>query len=275
MKIGCMESVFHRFGEERYEKMKEIGFLYADLALDGELNGRTEEEYDENYRKEKALAAASGVTFHQVHGPWIYPPKDDTPEARERRADVMRRSLRAAAILGAPHWVIHPLMPFGTGAEPDYDEFWRINLDFFRALLPCARQYGVTICFENMPMTKLRISPPDETLRFIREMDDEHFQFCLDTGHSNIMGVSPAEAVRMAGAHLRVLHVHDNCGKRDEHGFPFFGTVDWREFMCSLRESGFDGVLSIESKLSAKLSNETSEDALRLLYRLAEELLNY
>ena len=267
-----MESVFHRFGEERYEKMKEIGFLFADLFLDGELRGRTEEEYDECYRKEKALAAASGVTFHQVHGPWVYPPKDDTPEARESRADVMRRSLRAAAILGAPNWVIHPLMPFGTGEDPDYDAFWKINLDFFRALLPYAKQYGVTVCLENMPMSKLRFAPPDETLRFIREIDDEHFQFCLDTGHSNIRGVAPADAVRMAGANLRALHVHDNCGKRDEHGFPFFGTVDWQAFMEALREIGFDGVLSIESKLSAKLSNETSEDALRLLRRLAEEL---
>lgn len=35
-------------------------------------------------------------------------------------------------------------------------------------------------------MKGLTISTPEKTLEFIREMNDENFKFCLDTGHANV-----------------------------------------------------------------------------------------
>ena len=45
MKIGSSVGPFNCFGEERYKKMKEYGFDYADYCLDGVLGEKTEEEY--------------------------------------------------------------------------------------------------------------------------------------------------------------------------------------------------------------------------------------
>lgn len=253
MKVGHTPKIFGAWGEDRYRKMKEIGYDYADFDLPGELNGCTEEEYEAAVLHEKALADEAGVTIWQTHGPWRWPPHDETEEARQERAEVMRRSLRLTGLIGVKYWVIHPIMPYGDYQDPEPEVFWQMNLDFFRALLPVAKEYGITICFENMPMLALAISTPEATLRFIRDMDDEHFKFCLDTGHCAVFGLSCGDAVRMAGGDLKVLHVHDNNGLGDQHLPPYRGVVDWAAFGAALREIHFDGVFSLEAGYPAGL----------------------
>ena len=83
MKLGTQVGLFNDYGNEKYKKMKELGFDYADIGIEGELNGKTEEEYAASILREKALADEAGVTVWQVHGPWRYPPIDVTPEDRE------------------------------------------------------------------------------------------------------------------------------------------------------------------------------------------------
>ncbi len=275
MKFGSMVRTFLPYGEARYRKMREFGFLYADLNIEGELNGGTEAEFEAEILREKALAEEAGVTIWQVHGPWRYPPHDETPENRAERMDTMKRSIRATALVGCRNWVIHPLMPFGPADDFQYDLFWAINREFFRALLPYAKEQGVTICLENMPMKGLSIAPPAETLRFVREMNDPDFRMCLDAGHSNLRGVSPADAVRLVGKeYLRVLHVHDNHGETlDEHLIPYCGTVDWSAFYEALAEIGFDGVVSFEVKWRDFMRNASMDTKVRAFRAAIDEML--
>ena len=273
MRLGSHNGIGGVYGEERYKRLKPFGFDYADLSIEGDLNGKTEAEYEAEILRQKTLADEAGVTIWQVHGPWIYPPHDETEERRAERKKVMERSLRLTEKIGCKYWVIHPVMPFGPDAEPDYEEFWRINLEFFRSLLLIAKGYGITICFENMPMHHLKISPPDETLRFIREINDENFKFCLDTGHCSALGLSPADAVRMAGKDLKVLHVHDNGGELDEHLVPQMGVIDWQDFKKALIETGFEGVYSLECGWRKFLPNASNETRLKALCAVLEEIV--
>lgn len=246
MKLGATKTLFSCYGEQRYQKMKEYGFDYADVGISGELNGKSEEEYEQCFLDEKALADAAGITIGQVHGPWRYPPHDETEELRAERAEVMKRSIRITSKLGCKYWVIHPIMPFGPNDDFDTEQFWKINYDFFRALLPIAKENGIIICFENMPMKGLSMSTPEKTLEFIHMIDDENFKLCLDTGHSAVFGIQPADAVRMAKDDLKVMHVHDNRGKSDEHMVPYAGIINWEDYRNALDEIGFDGVFSLE-----------------------------
>ena len=276
MKLGTQVGLFNDYGNEKYKKMKELGFDYADIGIEGELNGKTEEEYAASILREKALADEAGVTVWQVHGPWRWPPHDETEALRTERAEVMRRSIDLTARIGCKYWVIHPLMPFGDyDTYPDFnvEEFYRINYEFFRALLPYAKERGVVICFENMPMKGMRISPPSRTLEFIREINDESFKLCLDTGHAIVLGESPADAVRMAGDDLKVLHIHDNSGNRDEHLLPLMGVIDWADFKKALTETGFDGVFSYETSFRSFLPHATTETKLKCLLAITKEII--
>lgn len=254
MKIGCIVDTFLPYGEERYRKMKACGFDYADANFDvAEAEFLSDEAYLERFLHDKRLADEAGVVIHQVHGPWRYPPHDETPELRARRLSWMQRSIRATGAIGVKNWVIHPLMPFGTDEDFDLDAFYAINEAFFRELLVTAKACDVTICFENMPMRGLSVSTPEQSLKFIHRISDDRFHFCLDTGHCAIFGISPADAVRMAGKDLCVLHVHDNGGRHDDHFVPYAGMVDWKDFRRALDEIGFDGVYSLECSLGAFL----------------------
>lgn len=270
MKLGATVDLFSCFGDEKFKKMKEYGFDYADYDLDGVLGDKTEEEYEAAVLAEKALADEAGVTIHQIHGHWRYPPHDETEELREERAEFMRRSICLAGKIGCKNWVIHMLMPFGANdGGIDDESFLKINLDFFRKLLPYAKENGVTICLENMPMELLTYSSTEKTLEIIRLINDDNFKLCLDTGHEAIFG-NVGDAVRLAGENLRTLHIHDNDGKHDRHWFVGMGVIDWSDFMAAIREINFDGVLSLEVVDNREFfpfaSNDTRIGILKLLF---------
>jgi sugar phosphate isomerase/epimerase len=140
-----------------------------------------------------------------------------------------------------------------------------------RELLAVAKQEGVTVCLENMPFLDFSLSSPSDIVGFIEEINDPFFAMCLDTGHANVCRnwSSPAEAMRKYGNHIKVLHVHDNRGKRDEHTVPFSGTIDWDDFSHALQETDFQGVLSLECYPSAKLPQDICEDMYALYGRIA------
>ncbi len=272
MKLGSASLFRRRAGDDHYKKLKLYGFDYSDYSITGALDGKTEEEYEQLVLREKQLADEAGIVIWQVHGPWVYPPRDDTPEHRAERMEDMKRSIRLTALIGCKYWVIHPIMPFGAHAEPDPEEFWRLNEEFWRALLPTAKELDVTICLENMPMKFLSISPPDKTLEMVRKINDENFKFCLDTGHAILRGWSPADAARLAGDDLKVLHVHDNDLSGDHHNPIFYGDTNWKEFCKALDEIGFDGVFSLELGPPYHLPNRAYDLLIQSICVSLEEL---
>lgn len=188
----------------------------------------------------------------------------------------MKKSIYGTAILGCKNWVIHPIMPYGTmEKDTEYTQnTWDMNLEFMSELLKTAKEYDVTICLENMPMPSFSIGSPTEILKFVRVMNDEHFKICLDTGHVAVYdGLTPADAVRELGNEIRVLHIHDNSGKVDQHLLPYFGIIDWKDFGRALKECEFEGVFSYETAPPSNLPTPIFEEMCILLVKLAKEIM--
>ena len=274
MKLGSTVGLFAGYGEERYKKMKEMGFDYADYGISGELGSKTEEEYEAMVLAEKALADEAGVTIWQIHGHWRYPPHDETEELREQRMGWMKRAIRLTSKIGCKNWVIHMMMPYGPDDSGFNDEeFLKINLDFFRRLLPTAKENGVTICLENMPMKRLTYSTTEKTLEIIHMINDENFKLCLDTGHEAVFGNSVGDAIRLAGKDLQVFHIHDNDGKGDRHWVPTTGVIDWNDVGAALKEIGFDGVFSLETSFGAYLPGASLDVKIKTLKVIIDDIV--
>lgn len=129
-------------------------------------------------------------------------------------------------------------------------------------LADVGKEYGVTVCFENMPMPALSIATPEAVMRFVRTLDHPNFKVCFDTGHCAVFGISAGDAVRMLGKDLmRVLHVHDNDGRRDCHWLPYAGVIDWDDFSDALTEIGFDGSMSLETYVPHSVPNGPEREA--------------
>ena len=279
LKIGICAKEYGRWGEERYQKIKEHGYTHIDYDMSNtetEMYHCDEKQFEAMLLKEKSLIESAGLEVSQVHGPWRWKPQDSTVEERAERMEKMKKSIRGTAILGCKHWVVHPIMPHGIqekGTELA-KETWDLNLEFMSELLQTAKEYGVIICFENMPMPNFSLGSPAEILKFVKTINDENFKICLDTGHVAVYGdVNLADAVRELKDEIRVLHVHDNDGRKDLHFLPYFGVIDWKGFGKALKEIEFDGVFSFETAPPQKLSTPIFEEMCRLLVKMAKEIM--
>lgn len=282
MKIGIKFNIFNsgycRYGDKKYIKLKEHGFSCIDFNMTStNTELYTSPAPDRLLLYEKALADDAGIEIHQAHGPWRSPPKDGTSEERLERMEKMKTSIYLTSLLGCKNWVIHPLMPLGaddlvTGNEKGT---WDINLRFMRELLISAKEYGVTICLENLPMTKFSLAKPASILNFVEEIADENFKICLDTGHVSVFDdLSLCDEVRRLGDKIKVLHVHDNKFGKDLHLMPYFGSIDWKAFARSLKEIGYDGVFSLETTAPDTLPDFLFEKCNILLYEIADQIIN-
>lgn len=277
--IGSFAYLHSEQREEGIQRMKRHGYTAMDYQRffhpDEPLYDAGDAEFEEAVLADKAAIEAAGIEIFQIHGPWRYPPQDGEEADRQEWFGKMCRAIHGAALLGAKYFVVHPLMPFGIwkDQEPHQEELIRINVDFFRRLCDVAEKEGVVICLENMPFTYFPISTPEDILALVKEINHPAMRVCLDTGHCVVKGVELGDAVRLFGKeYLRVLHVHDNDGRNDQHRFPFYGKGDWDGFAAALKEIGYEGTLSLECRVSDRVPAEIREHHEIGLFMLAREL---
>ena len=255
MKTGITGDYLHAYGfEEGLKRMKAHGYDALDYGglchTENKIFHVSEEEFASTLREERKVIEAHGLTVNQTHGAWRWPACDFSDYDRAERYAAMEKGIRGTALLGAPYFVIHCIMPFGENNPAHREELWQMNLDHFTPLCDLAGELGVTVCFENLPFTSLPLSRWNETLEFVRLMNHPAMKMCLDTGHAAVYGDSPADAVRAIGKeYLAALHVHDNDGRGDLHWRPGEGVIDWADFTKALHEIGFEGCVSLETSV--------------------------
>ena len=281
MKIGVGAYNYFKYGEARYEKLKAHGFTCVDFRMMDIHQFPYVSSLRETQAKllrEKELAQNAGVEIYQVHGPWVWPPEpyDATQESRKKKLEDIKRSIWATAVLGCKHWVIHPLMPCGRNDKitKEQDITLNINLEFMSKVLEIGKEYDVTICLENMPMRNFSIATPDEILKFVNIINDDHFKICFDTGHAAAFAeVSVADAVRDLGSNIRAFHVHDNRPGNDLHLWPYFGRIDWKDFSKALREIHYEGGICLETAPPMNLPEDLYDNLCVDLFRIAQTII--
>ena len=284
MKIGfainTLSAAENRWGNDKYQRLASLGFECIDFQMadtEAPLYSMTDSELIELTESEKKLAADAGVTIFQAHGPWRWPPRDLTDEDRAERMEKMKKSIYISHLLGCKNWIVHPIMPFGieeAGSE-NAPKTWEMNVAFMSELLQTAKEYDITICFENMPMVNFSLATPERILEFVELMNDDHFKICLDTGHVAVFKeLSLGDEVRRLGKHIVAFHIHDNDGRRDLHQFPYFGKINWADFAHALKDIGYNGSFSLETAPPTALSTRVYEKYLTALIATAEDIIN-
>lgn len=279
MKISINLKQLDRWGDEKYKKLREIGFEAIDFSSPLTMGHKEEnsEKFLAAVMREKELIDAANLEIYQFHGPWRYPPRDKTDKDRAERLEKMQTSIKACAALGCKNWVIHPIMPFGCEdiSLGKQEETLKINLEFFGELAKTAKSEGVNICLENMPMPQFSISTPKDILKAVKLLDDDCFKICLDIGHIAVFkDIRIDNAIRDVKDYLVAIHAHDNMGKDDEHLIPHFGIIDWNKVGKALREIDYKGSFSLETNIPQGLSDKHFDELVKLTYSIAEEIAN-
>jgi len=137
------------------------------------------------------------------------------------------------------------------------DEVFRITCDNYRQCLPWAEDYDVIINVEpHGPYT----TDVDFMQRLFEHFDSEHLRLNMDTGNTFIAGLDPLEYLKSLRKYLTHAHIKDvseglaAAVRGEETGIacsevPIGGGVNAeniKKCIEYLKETGFDGALSIE-----------------------------
>jgi sugar phosphate isomerase/epimerase len=151
----------------------------------------------------------------------------------------------AAAMLRASYVVLHP-GPECVG-RPHPEEWYhrmRSAADSLNQVAAHCRRVGLTLLLENM-LPHLIFGHVSDLMFLLGAISETNVGTCLDTGHA-FLSKDLRTVVHKLSGHLRMLHVNDNHGERDEHLSPGEGAIDWTSLVRQLRQWNFHGPLILE-----------------------------
>src|SRR5205814_5091466 len=111
-------------------------------------------------------------------------------------------------------------------------------------ILDRADSLGIDIGIECEPGLYLEYIA--ELREWIDRLDHPRFGANLDIGHSQVIGESIPEVVKMLAGRIWNLHVEDIPGRKHYHMIPGEGTLDWNAFRDAVREINYDRFLTVE-----------------------------
>lgn len=259
--------------------MKETFDVFAAAGIEGiDFNNDVAEycttEHDEQYYRELGdYAKSRGVAICQAHAP--FPSSYVEEDKSAKRFEEIVQGIRNAAYLGAPMIVVHPCTHLDFSVEGNPEILFDYNVNFYKKLIPVARECGIKIAIENIGRVSIT-STPERLNKLFDTLSDPVFTVCFDVGHCLLQGVDPAEAIRAIGPRLvdGCTHVHDNNGDRDTHTLPYYGKVDWESVMKALADIGYAGDLNYEASAFIKdIPVALYEDGLAYMAKVGHYLI--
>lgn len=170
-------------------------------------------------------------------------------EARRRATDELVVACEAASAMGVEYVVLHP-GPERSG-RPEQGEFLA-RMDYARESLDFVAhrccEIGVELVLENM-LPHLLFGHSNDMLYLLNGIRTCDVGACLDTGHA-FLARELDSVVQKLSSHLKLVHVNDNRGERDEHLAPGDGHIDWQQVLRDLKRSHFAGTLILELSAS-------------------------
>lgn len=185
----------------------------------------------------------SGVKVLDVHGYHHETYGQLWNEDPERRAVARRQHLARLELCA--HWGCDAMVVHVPTAmkEVDADTVNRF-LDELADLEDAARDRGVTVALENHYNAQ---SDQVTIAAAFERFSADYIGFCLDTGHAMISG-NTDWLLTHAVPRLKVLHLNDNDGMRDQHWLPLQagGEVDWDRIVTAIAGSPYEKPLQLE-----------------------------
>lgn len=166
-------------------------------------------------------------------------------QAREAAVEELVTACRAASLLGAENVVLHP-GPEREGRPPEEEFIQRMKnaTESLNRVAARCGDMGVRLLLENM-LPHLMFGHTSDMLYLLGCITTPGVGACLDTGHARLSGDLDSVIPKLSG-HLKMVHINDNLGDRDDHLIPGEGSIDWSWFIGALRRHQFQGGLIIE-----------------------------
>ncbi len=168
---------------------------------------------------------------------------DPDPHYRAIRREHTMRALHLAKDLGAPHISTEP----GGPDFPGQSRAEAIEV-FYEELMPCvevAESLAVPLLIEPEP--ELLIEQFGQYEEFMERIDSPLVRLNFDIGHAYCVGEDPEDWVAKMAGHTVHYHLEDIAATRvHQHLIPGHGAIDFQATVQAIRDTNYDGWLTVE-----------------------------
>ena len=241
------------FGQEAGDKyLMDAGYPAIDVSFFGDLYSYIfDDDYKERAAKMKATANSRGVVYNQAHAPFGGGFENYTTKLIPQ----MPRVFEFCGLLGVKQIIVHPIQ---RGQYSGHEkELFDLNIEFYKSLIPLAKENGVKIAIENMwqrhwvnkqIVDDICADPHELAAMYDTLNAPDAFTVCLDIGHVALCRREPADAIRILGHdRLGALHVHDVDYIDDLHTLPATQKINWDSVCRALGEIDYKGEFTREA----------------------------
>jgi D-psicose/D-tagatose/L-ribulose 3-epimerase len=246
MKLGLINSAFAQAGKDTefgIAEAKRIGFDAIDIFTDPlDIDARERRLIkDAAKRVQLPIKSLCCVAVGLV---------DFNPSVQRFHLERCRAYLDLAAELGCHNLLLVVGEYIWQQEVIPPAEQWMAAVKNVRMLGKYAKELGLEIAIELEPFKFSLVNTVETMLRFLDDVDlPETVRANCDISHLFLMHVEPREIQRLVG---RIAHVHLSDCDGKVHGDlpPGRGVVPIIDYMAQIRDTGFDGTVSIELEYS-------------------------
>ncbi len=252
-----------------------LGWSQINKALIPETLVRGGKDCMELFKPWAEGAKEYGLDNYQAHAPfpsYIF----DNSLVNSQMIEVLKNTIRACDYINCRNLIVHPFFA-GYDKQLSPEDEWELNIESYSKLIPAAKEFGVTICLENMftgfkgKIYAACCSDVEIAAKYVDTLNSiagaDCFGFCLDTGHALLCGLDIKKTMLKLGKRIRAFHIHDNNGLSDQHLAPYMGVLDWNRFTEGLREIGYSDTLSFETfNVWNTVDNEVIDHLMRFIH---------
>ena len=168
------------------------------------------------------------------------------------------RDIKTLRDLGVDKVLVH------VSSKENPPPYCEIGLERYAKLFEAAEKTGTRVIVENNKVKGY--------LEYIfSNTNYKNVGICLDVGHCHAHFKDDFNW-NVLGGKIEEVHLHDNDGLSDLHFLPFDGSVPWQFYADRLKEVGYGGAVTLESRYYDKYLCESLEDFYAESYRRAERV---
>ena len=246
MKFGICNEIFQGWTlDDTFAFAKKAGYDFVEIAPFTVAKYVTEISATERTRIRDSAARAgigiSGLHWVLVQAEGMYLTSPDAA-VRAKTAAYFRELVDCCADLGGTRIIVGSPKQRNVIEGVEYERAWAWATDTFRDAVKRAEDRGVVICFEPLaPVETNFVNTAEEGRSFAAQFASEAMSIILDVKAMSSEAKPIPQIIRESTGRFEYFHANDANLKG-----PGFGEVDFHPIAAALRESGYDGIVSVE-----------------------------
>ncbi len=198
------------------------------------------------------------------HPSWI----EDDEDYRQVRIDHTINCIKFAKELGAKNISVEPGGPSSGSLYRDKQK--EMFVDGLNKVLPFAEENGIRILVEPEPGLLLETS--SDFLDLVKNFSSKYIGLNFDIGHFYCVDEDPAKLVFKLRDYFHHVHFADIKDRVHNHLIPGLGSIDFRQVLQALKETRYDGFITIELYPYKKKPTEAARQSFNYIEEILKQM---